>query len=100
MGFTGNPYPPRKCSLLGCGRGHVARGYCSKHYRQYVTRGGRVAQPQEFGPNYYAVKALLEAGKRPVEIARQLGISRQRASQLAKKKERVKNPYKGPGLQI
>ena len=83
-----DPYPKRLCSVPGCGIIHRARGYCHKHYRHYILRRGREAKPQALGPNFHVVRALLQAGLRPVGIARLLHISRQRVGQLRAKIER------------
>jgi len=36
----------RTCSKRGCQEPHTARGFCHRHYREFLRRGGdRVAQP-------------------------------------------------------
>lgn len=36
----------RQCSIDGCDRPHTARGFCHRHYRLFLRRGGdRVVQP-------------------------------------------------------
>jgi hypothetical protein len=35
-----------RCSIEGCDRPHTARGFCHRHYREFLREGGdRIAQP-------------------------------------------------------
>ena len=88
-----DPYPPRLCSVPDCGRKHRAKSYCKKHYQHFIIRQGRTrgaSGRQPLGPNFWAAKGLLATGLQASQIARQLHISRQRVSQLAKKIAREK----------
>ncbi len=39
----------RLCSMDGCGRPHLARGYCTKHYRRWRRHGDPVATDRVLG---------------------------------------------------
>ena len=57
---AGGTAMPRNCSIDGCGRLHVARGYCGAHWRRW--RRGQPQGPLRTDPIGARVPALIEKG--------------------------------------
>jgi hypothetical protein len=70
----------RECSIEGCGRPHVARGWCSVHYERWRNQGDPLAAPRRVHgharanngmptPTYYSWQAMRARCYRPGNVS-------------------------------
>ena len=52
-----------RCTVRGCDRPHVARGYCNTHYHRWLTHGDPTAVTQRQGGKPLMVVARTTKGK-------------------------------------
>ena len=60
--------PARPCKVPGCGRVHVAFGYCKNHYQQWRYRERRIAEAKAQGRKYRPRRAGEKRAGRPALV--------------------------------
>ena len=58
----------KPCKVPGCGRPHVARGYCKDHYRQYSYHLKKIAEAKAQGKRYLRPKPGEKRPGRPPRV--------------------------------
>lgn len=91
------------CSVPRCLGPHYGKGYCLRHYEQ-IKKYGKIVSVLPFRPNYNGQSRKILTSEQmklsTVALGKQLGVTRQRASQIKRKQFAQERQYKIPVINV